>query len=335
MARATGWLFNPAADRLHDVPVVPLPRPHVCEQIPGAHGPHLPDPEADVDKKLCVSVTGRNANGATTLECGGQTNQVLSEDPKQLSPATLQGSAYVGDTLVSTIGGGRPPRRTSSAAGCAASADGGSCETSRARRAATYKLTDADLGKRLRVEINADTNGANLPLAIFVYTPLSAVVTPPPPPPADPQPTPHAAGRRADPAADAEPDPAAHAESDPGQGRPGAGRQRGLVQAQAQHARSSSRSTLSEGASLSVGYERKVSGRKVGKTCKAGAKKGKKCTTYKKLATVKVSGVGGSSTVTLPKRKLAAGDYRVVVTPVDAAGNKGAAKTVTFKVLKK
>lgn len=45
--------------------------------------------------------------------------------------------------------------------------------------------------------------------------------------------------------------------------------------------------------------------------------------------------MGGSSTVTLPKRKLAAGDYRVVVTPVDAAGNKGAAKTVSFKVLKK
>ena len=75
------------------------------------------------------------------------------------------------------------------------------------------------------------------------------------------------------------------------------------------------KATLSEGASLSVTYERKVSGRKVGKTCKAGAKKGKKCTTYKKLATVKVSGMGGSSTVTLPKRKLAAGDYRVVVTP--------------------
>ena len=39
--------------------------------------------------------------------------------------------------------------------------------------------------------------------------------------------------------------------------------------------------------------------------------------------------------MTLPKKKLAAGDYRAVVTPVDAAGNKGAAKTVSFKVLKK
>jgi DNA-binding cell septation regulator SpoVG len=39
--------------------------------------------------------------------------------------------------------------------------------------------------------------------------------------------------------------------------------------------------------------------------------------------------------VALPKRKLAAGDYRAVVTPVDAAGNRGAKKTVSFRVTKK
>jgi hypothetical protein len=39
--------------------------------------------------------------------------------------------------------------------------------------------------------------------------------------------------------------------------------------------------------------------------------------------------------VALPKKKLAAGDYRAVVTPVDKAGNKGAAKTISFKVRKK
>ncbi len=37
----------------------------------------------------------------------------------------------------------------------------------------------------------------------------------------------------------------------------------------------------------------------------------------------------------LPKSKLAAGDYRAVVTPIDAAGNRGAARTVAFKVKKK
>ena len=48
-------------------------------------------------------------------------------------------------------------------------------------------------------------------------------------------------------------------------------------------------------------------------------------------ATVKL-GVGGSGIVALPKRKLAAGDYRAVVTPIDAAGNRGAARTIAFKV---
>ena len=43
----------------------------------------------------------------------------------------------------------------------------------------------------------------------------------------------------------------------------------------------------------------------------------------------------GPGTVALPKRKLAAGDYRAVVTPIDAAGNRGAARTVAFKVTKK
>jgi len=72
----------------------------------------------------------------------------------------------------------------------------------------------------------------------------------------------------------------------------------------------------------------------VGSKCKAGAHKGKKCTVISKIATVKL-GVGGSGTVALPKRKLAAGDYRAVVTPIDAAGNRGAARTIAFKVTKK
>ena len=118
--------------------------------------------EADVDGALCVAVTGSNVFGSTTLECGAETNTILSEDPKQLAPATMQGSAYVGDTLVSTVGAWKtgshdvqPPvwKRCE--------ADGGSCaDDHRRRRLPTYKIKDADLGKRLRVEIKADTNGA-------------------------------------------------------------------------------------------------------------------------------------------------------------------------------
>jgi hypothetical protein len=75
-------------------------------------------------------------------------------------------------------------------------------------------------------------------------------------------------------------------------------------------------------------------GRKSGKKCKAGGKKGKKCTIVTKVASFKVGVAAGSGTVALPKKKLAAGDYRAIVTPVDAAGNKGAPRTVKFKVTK-
>jgi hypothetical protein len=91
---------------------------------------------------------------------------------------------------------------------------------------------------------------------------------------------------------------------------------------------------LSEGGTLRVELQRVKAGRKSGKKCKVGAKKGKKCTVISKIATYSL-GVGGSGTVALPKKKLAAGDYRAVVTPIDGAGNKGTARTVSFKVRKK
>ena len=91
---------------------------------------------------------------------------------------------------------------------------------------------------------------------------------------------------------------------------------------------------LTEGGTLSVDLQRVRAGRKSGKNCKAGARKGKKCTAVSKVASYKLS-VGGSGTVALPKKKLAAGDYRAVVTPIDAAGNQGKAKTISFKVPKK
>jgi hypothetical protein len=333
VARATGWSFNPIATESTTFQWS-VCKAAVCTEVPGAVGLTYTIREADVDGRLCVAVTGRNVHGATTLECGGQTNLIVSEDPKQLTLATLQGSAYVGDTLVSTTGAWKSASTHFVRRWMRCGADGGSCEYIAGASSATYTLTNADLGKRLKTEIKADTNGANLPLAVFVYTPLSAVVTPPPPPPADPQPTPTPQGGEPTPQPTPNPTPQPTPSPTPDTVAPVLG-----VSAVSSKLKPNTalklKATLSEGASLSVSYERKVSGRKVGKTCKAGAKKGKKCTTYKKLATVKVAGVGGSSTVTLPKRKLAAGDYRVVVTPVDAAGNKGAAKTVTFKVLKK
>ena len=40
----------------------------------------------------------------------------------------------------------------------------------------------------------------------------------------------------------------------------------------------------------------------------------------------------GKRTVKLPKKQLAKGSYTAVIVPVDAAGNRGVAKKVSFKV---
>ena len=40
----------------------------------------------------------------------------------------------------------------------------------------------------------------------------------------------------------------------------------------------------------------------------------------------------GAANVALPKKKLAKGSYRLTVTPIDAAGNRGAARTLSLKV---
>ena len=62
-------------------------------------------------------------------------------------------------------------------------------------------------------------------------------------------------------------------------------------------------------------------------------KKGKKCTLLSTVSTSTVSAAAGPRTIALAKKKLAKGDYRAVITAVDAAGNQ-AAKTVAFKVKK-
>ena len=51
-----------------------------------------------------------------------------------------------------------------------------------------------------------------------------------------------------------------------------------------------------------------------------------------KAASFKVKVAAGYRTVKLPKKKLAKGSYKAIITPVDAAGNRGKANTVTFKV---
>jgi hypothetical protein len=101
--------------------------------------------------------------------------------------------------------------------------------------------------------------------------------------------------------------------------------------------------TLSEAATVTVGIERASTGRRKGKSCVKPTKrnrKAKKCTLY-----TPVGAIAGRPAVTGPnalpfsgrigRKALKPGAYRAALTAVDAAGNRSAAKTIAFKIVKK
>ncbi len=330
---AQNWLFNPAADGVKFQWLRCNSAGAECAQVLGATSQNLVLTDADVTSRFCVKVTGTNGAGSFTLDCSGLTNTIFPEQATQLTAAKLNGDAYVGYSLVSDVGTWKYPGTSYTRQWESCDADGSSCATISGAKSAAYVIKAADLGHKLRVRIGADSNGSStFPAGVEVFSPLSAVVTAPPPPAADP--TPQGNGN---PGGNPTPNPA------PVPANPGPAPDKTAPVLQSLGAVSTKlkpgaalqlKVSLSEGGSLSVELQRVRAGRKQGKTCKAGAKKGKKCTAISKVATVKL-GVGGSGIVALPKRKLAAGDYRAVVTPIDAAGNRGAARTVAFKVKKK
>ncbi len=332
---AQNWLFNPAASSVSFQWLRCNSAGADCATVPGATGQNYLLTDADVTSRFCVKVTGKNAAGdGVTLGCSGMTNTIFPEQATQLTAAKLSGTAYVGSSLISDVGTWKYPGTSYTRQWESCEPDGSSCATISGAKSAAYTIKAADRGKKLRVRIGADSNGANtFPAGVEVFTPLSAVVTDPPAPPADPAPQ------------GGTPAPAPASNPNPGGGNPPAAPDKTAPVLQSLGAVSTTlkpgaalvlRTKLSEGGTLSVTIQRVRAGRKLGrKACKPGAKKGKKCSVVTKVATFSVANVGGSGTVALPKRKLAAGDYRAVVTPIDAAGNRGAAKTVAFKVKKK
>ncbi len=177
-------------------------------------------------------------------------------------------------------------------------------------------IKPADLGKRIRAEILVDSNVANkLPNPIYVYTPLSAVVTEAP---ADPvvQGGDNGGGAVAERRRERRRRPDRRRRADRRRSdAPAAGRQaRAVLSAKVAAAKIKSgaalslKITMSEAGSLVVEY-----------------RKGKK-----KAASFKVAVPAGKRTVKLPKKKLARGSLQGDHHPGRRRGQQ--AKTVTFKV---
>lgn len=97
-------------------------------------------------------------------------------------------------------------------------------------------------------------------------------------------------------------------------------------------------STLSEAATVTLRVERLLTGRRQGTRCNARAKAGNRCTTTRKLGTVKVRATPGTARLVLPAKvsgkKLARGLHRVTATATDAAGNPSKARTLKLTVVR-
>ena len=200
----------------------------------------------------------------------------------------MSSNAWFGESLVSGVGSWKYPGTTYARQWERCEADGSSCATLSGEKGAAYVLRADDLGRRLRVRISADSNGPNtFPAAVEAFTPLSDVVTLAPVPAA-----PAPGGGGGGPA--------------PAQARPTPSRPRSPRSPSPRRSRAASRSRssprLSEGGTLSVRLERLVAGHKKGKLCKAGGKRGRKCTAVKPAGTFTLAAGAASLKV-----KLAAG----------------------------
>ncbi|MBJ7332757.1 MAG: hypothetical protein JHC95_22875, partial [Solirubrobacteraceae bacterium] len=89
-----------------------------------------------------------------------------------------------------------------------------------------------------------------------------------------------------------------------------------------------------ESGTLKIEVQSLTKGRKKGKACKAKAKKGKRCTIVKTVRTQVVATSAGAGSAKVALKGLKAGRYQVRLTPTDGAGNRGAAKTIAFKIKK-
>ncbi|MEA2481791.1 MAG: hypothetical protein QOJ07_3713 [Thermoleophilaceae bacterium] len=327
---AQSWLFNPAATSVSFQWFRCDSNGNNCNPIPGATAQNYPLTDEDVTSRLTVAVTGTNAFGSRTLDQSGATNTIFPQQATNTSPPTLAGTPYVGESLVAGVGTWKFPGTTYTRQWESCSAAGDSCQTISGETGPSYTVRTDDVGSRLRVRIGADSNGPNtFPSPVEVFTPLSDVVTLRPAAPGDQSGGGGGAGGGGDGGA--------------GGGGGGADLTPPALQSLSLTTRKVKRGgslkfryTLSEPGSLEVKLQSEKTGRKKGKKCVLGLKKGKKCTILKSAGTVTLGGLSGSGTASVKiKKSLAAGNYRAVVTPIDAAGNRGPAKTLKFKVTRR
>jgi hypothetical protein len=327
---ATGWLFNPAATSDTFQWYYCNDNQTTCTAIVGAQSQTYALSDHDVTKELAVTVTGVNADGSLTLGLSGNTNTIF---PPQAAPVsghgpTIAGLPYVGESLAGSVGQWNFPGTSFVRTWYQCEPDGTGCDTIEGATGPSYTPTADDVGHTIEMDVTADSNESghfpdpvdvfSAPTAVIGYAPGSAGAIPPPPPLSlglglglgNTDHTPPTLKS------------AKFASADVVKGHS-----------------LTLKYSVSEGSSLSVAFQRHTKGHKAGKVCKKGTKKhARSCTIVKTLGTVTLHGLSGAKTIKIPakygKHTLAPGTYFAVLTPIDAAGNRGKPKTLEFRVVR-
>lgn len=97
---------------------------------------------------------------------------------------------------------------------------------------------------------------------------------------------------------------------------------------------------LSEPARVTIRIERKLRGRRVGRSCRVKSRRGRRCSVYRRVGVLtRRSRQQGANRVPfsgrLGRKALAAGRYRATLRAFDAAGNRSAARRFGFTIVRR
>jgi hypothetical protein len=167
-----------------------------CAEIPGETGISYETTAADIGMKVAGYVRATNGGFSSDWYLGGTSNTVVNMHPKLTVAPKVLGEPYVGRTLSSSAGGWDGHDMTFERRWFRCEADGLGCNPVYPEaKGATFKLTAADLGKRLAVEVTAvGADPKNVARKTTVLSKPSAVIANPPVPPAGGGPQPPAGG---------------------------------------------------------------------------------------------------------------------------------------------
>lgn len=333
---ATGAAFNPAASSgvSYRWERCPDTSGTGCVERTGVTGAAYVLTEDDVEQRLRVTAIGANSAGSAATQPSGFSNEIFPRQAQNLELPVVLGQPVTGETLVGAVGTWASPRTTYARSWQRCDADGGSCQTLGGVTGATYAVTAADVGSRLRLVVVADTNGPNkIPAAVAVASAPSAVVT-----------APAAAGT---------PGAGVPVGGTPGSGTPGGGAPAdasapvlGAIAAPRTAITPKRSAALvlrsSEAGTARLRVERVLAGRRAGARCvraTARNRRARRCDRFVLVGTLSRPVVAGTTTVRLTRRvgsrTLAPGRYRVRVTVRDAAGNVSAVRDVRVRVARR